>query len=104
MAEEGHQLIQPDAAPIAGSAAMAACHRAFDGQCLATGSIPVPLPLAADDRRHSGADPPYQALRLNSQQAGADQVGFDTHIDKTAHRAGRIVGMQGGEHQMAGRR
>ena len=49
-----------------------------------------------------GAELAHQALRHHAQQTRRHQEGFDPHVHQTRHRANGVVGMQRGEHQMAG--
>src|SRR5271156_1623440 len=45
-----------------------------------------------------------QALREDAIQRGDEIVGFDTHVDEAADDVGAIIGVDGGENQVAGER
>ena len=48
---------------------------------------------------------PEQALRQNSQHGGVNKERLTAHIDQTGDGgAGSVIGMQGGEHEVAGQR
>ncbi|OQA32513.1 MAG: hypothetical protein BWY57_01875 [Betaproteobacteria bacterium ADurb.Bin341] len=46
----------------------------------------------------------HQTLRHHPQQGGVDQVGRHPQIKQASNRRGRIVGVQGGQHQVPGQR
>ena len=48
------------------------------------------------------ADPPTEALGQRALQHGGQEVGFDAHVDESADRADRVIGVQGGEDQVTG--
>ena len=48
------------------------------------------------------ADPAAQALRQNEQQGRGEQEGLDPHVDQPGHGGRAVVGVEGGEHQVAG--
>src|SRR5690606_18902539 len=50
------------------------------------------------------AHAPHQALCLDGEQRGAEQEVFDAHVLQARHRTGGIIGVQRGEHQVAGQR
>ena len=45
---------------------------------------------------------PHQALRQDTAQAGRDQVRRGAHVHEARQRRGRVIGMQGGQHHVAG--
>src|SRR5690606_5335003 len=49
-----------------------------------------------------GTDFPDQSLCDHALEAGADQVGFDAHVDQAGDGAGGVVGVEGAQHQVAG--
>ena len=49
-----------------------------------------------------GAYFPDEALGEHAFQGGRDQEGFDAHVDEAGYRAGRVVGMEGGEDEVTG--
>jgi len=50
------------------------------------------------------ADPPHQPLRHDGPDGRGHQEGLDADVDQARHRTGRVVRMQGTEHQMARQR
>jgi hypothetical protein len=50
------------------------------------------------------AQPAHQPLRQHAQQRGTQQEGFDAHVGEPGDGADRIVGVQRGQHQVAGER
>src|SRR6202044_445759 len=50
------------------------------------------------------ADDANQALRQDAIQRGDEIVGFNAHVDEATDNVGAIVGVHGGEHQVAGER
>ena len=50
------------------------------------------------------AQPARQALRDDQAHRGRDRVGLDAHVDQARQGLRRVVGVQGGEHQVAGLR
>ena len=60
-------------------------------------------------RRRPGGDAlraqaAHQALRQHAEQARTQQKRLDAHIGQPGDGAGRVVGVQGGQHQVAGER
>ena len=52
----------------------------------------------------SGAALAHQALGQHAQERGAEQKRLHAHVDQAVHGAGRVVGVQCGQHQVAGER
>jgi len=48
------------------------------------------------------ADQPHQPLREHRHQRGRDEIVFHAHVGEPGDGAGRVVGVQRGEHQVAG--
>ena len=51
-----------------------------------------------------GADGTHQALGDDGLERGRDQEGLEAHVQQTGDRGRRIIGMQGGEHDVTGQR
>ena len=49
-----------------------------------------------------GAYFPDEALGEHAFQGSRDQEGFDAHVNEAGYRAGRVVGMEGGEDEVTG--
>ena len=49
-----------------------------------------------------GADPAHQPLGKNADQTARGKVWFDAKIEQSRYRAGRVVGVQRAENQVAG--
>ena len=47
------------------------------------------------------AEPAHQSLAKDAIHRGGDQVILQPHVQQTGNAAGRVVGMQRGQHQMA---
>ncbi len=87
----GQQQLENAAAPgVAGVAAVAAAYGV---------QVAVGAGLAA-----VGAEFAQQPLRQHAQQRAAEQKGLDTHVGQARDGAGGVVGVQGGQHQVAGER
>jgi len=50
------------------------------------------------------AEAAHQALGQHGQQAGGQQVGLHAHVDQARNRAGGIIGVERGQHEMPGQR
>ena len=50
------------------------------------------------------ADLPAQPLGEDEGQRGGDQEGRDAHVEQPRHRGRAVVGVQRGEHEVAGER
>ena len=50
------------------------------------------------------ANDAHQPLRQDAIQRGNEIVRLDAHVDETADDVGHVVGVDGGEHQVAGER
>ena len=85
-----HQFVDPGAALVAAVAAVVAADRM--PQAVLALSAAVRAELA------------HQALRQHAQQRGRQQEGLDAHVGQAGHRAGRVVGVQRRQHQVAGQR
>ena len=48
------------------------------------------------------ADPPQQPLRNDAAHAGSDEITGHAHVPQTIHSRYRILGVNGGDHQMTG--
>ena len=48
------------------------------------------------------AEAAHQALRQHADQARTQEKGLDAHVLQASHGADRVVGVQGGDHQVAG--
>ncbi len=49
-----------------------------------------------------GAEFSHEALGDDGAERGGEQVGFDAHVDQADDGAGGVVGVQRGEHEVAG--
>ena len=58
------------------------------------------MPLALAGR----AKLPHQSLGNNAHRCIRNQITLHIHVHQTGHRAGRVIGVQGTQHQMAGNR
>ena len=85
-----HQLVDAGAALVAGLAALGAAHR-----------VPAAARVLALAVRAQLA---HQALRQHAQQRRAEQEGLDAHVGQARDGARRVVGVQRGQHQVAGER
>ena len=103
------QFEHADPALVAGVGAVAAPDRPeeLDGFVLVLGREAQPVEsggvgfvfLAALGAKH--ADEP---LREHADRAGRDEERFDVHVEQAGERSGGVVGVQGGEDQVAGER
>src|SRR5438128_1263460 len=62
--------------------------------------------LRSGEVRHAAvlAENAHQTLRQHAHQRGSDEERLDAHVDETRDRAGRVVGVDGGEDEVAGER
>ena len=102
-----HDLVDRDPALEARVRAVAAA-RPFTGDvaCLLL-VIPASTSSSVDLRIRLLAllaDPARQTLGDDAVDRGGDQEGLDAHVEQTVDRRGRVVGVQGREHHVAGER
>src|SRR4051812_46926538 len=88
---DGEELIDAGAAAIAGLVAGGAALRGVER-----------LAFVEEGLAAFHAHAPHQALRADADQARGEQKRLDAHIDQPRDGAHRIVGVKGGEDQMAG--
>gem|GEM_PF-5647415 len=103
-----HHLVDADAALVATAAGGAA-----DGAVGLPGAVQVFFPESCFEQRFArdvgrraadGAQAPREALRSDQNHARRDVEGRDTHVAHPSERGRRVVGVQRGEHQVAGLR
>ena len=92
-----------ETAAVTGLAAARAADGLEDLDVVALGQPDV---LAGHARRSPAgvAHPPREALRDHAVDRRRDEVGLDAHVDEPHRRARRVVGVQRGEHEVAGER
>src|SRR4030066_234826 len=99
--------VTPDAPRVTGVGAVGAAAPAPEGQRVgAFAQLGAQHGvLAGIDAMRLGAtvaDAPHQALRQDAAQAGGHEERRRAHVEQTRNGRNRIVGMQRGQHQMAG--
>jgi len=93
------QFVDAEAAEIAGAGAVAAADRLPQ---LPDGWRQVVIRRRRAGRLAVRAKAAHQALGEDTEQAGREQEGLDAHVGQPGGRADRVVGVQRGQHQMAG--
>ena len=88
---DGDDLVDAGTALVAGAVA---------------GQAPHGAPLAGNGvfSAAAGAELAHQPLRHDADEAGRQQEGLDAHVDESGDGRHRIVGVQRGQHQVAGER
>ncbi len=100
------QLENPGAALIARERAGLAAARCEQGDVRsAPATVLEQIPLGAIGLVRAPAhraQAPHQPLGEHAEQARCHQERLDAHVDQAHHRARRVVGVEGREHQVAG--
>ena len=103
-----HHFVEADAALVAGGVALVAA-----GALHRRDLVGVFLGEAGQHQRFGrlrrrllavGADVPHQPLRADEVHRARDEKGLDAHVHQTVDGARRVVGVERGEHEMAGER
>ncbi len=104
---DDQELIDAGAPSIAGAVAGIAARWSKERRRCGKTHVGEQHGLARRRRRRRstcGAKRAHQPLREHAEEARCKQIRLDTHVRQARHRAGRVVGVQRGENEMAGER